>query len=53
MYTQNVDCKLDFHDINHIKEVYEDATNMKVGPRQPYAGELVFLPPFQALIRTP
>lgn len=52
MYTQNVDCKLDFHDINHIKEVYEDATNMKVGPRQPYAGELV-LPPFQALIRTP
>ena len=42
MYTQNVDCKLDFHDINHIKEVYEDATNMKVGPRQPYAGELVF-----------
>ena len=42
MYTQNVDCKLDFSNINHIKEVYERTTKMKVGPRQPYAGELVF-----------
>lgn len=42
MYTQNVDCKLDFSDINKIREVYERATKMKVGPRQPYAGELVF-----------
>lgn len=42
MYTQNVDSKLDFSDINKIKEVYERTTKMKVGPRQPYAGELVF-----------
>ena len=42
MYTQNIDCKLDFSNINHIKEVYERTTKMKVGPRQPYAGELVF-----------
>ena len=42
MYTQNVDCKLDFSNINHIKEVYERTTKMQVGPRQPYAGELVF-----------
>ncbi len=42
MYTQNVDCKLDFSNIHHIKEVYERTTKMTVGPRQPYAGELVF-----------
>ena len=42
MYTQNVDSKLDFSDINKIREVYERTTKMKVGPRQPYAGELVF-----------
>ena len=33
---------MDFSNINHIKEVYERTTKMKVGPRQPYAGELVF-----------
>lgn len=42
MWTQGVDPKLDFHDINAIKEVYERTTKMKVPPRQPYAGELVF-----------
>ena len=42
MYTQDVDCKLDFSDINKIREVYERTTKMKVGSRQPYAGELVF-----------
>lgn len=42
MWTQGVDPKLDFHDINKIKEVYERTTKMKVPPRHPYAGELVF-----------
>ena len=42
MWTQGVDPKLDFHDINSIKEVYERTTKMVVPPRQPYAGELVF-----------
>lgn len=42
MWTQGVDPELDFHDINKIKEVYERTTKMKVPPRQPYAGELVF-----------
>ncbi len=42
MWTQGVDPRLDFHDINAIKEVYERTTKMKVPPRQPYAGELVF-----------
>ena len=42
MWTQVVDPKLDFHNINEIKEVYERCTKMQVPPRQPYAGELVF-----------
>ena len=42
MYTQGVDPELDFSDINKIKSMYERCTKMKVGERQPYAGELVF-----------
>ena len=42
MWTQGVDPKLDFHNINKIKEVYERCTKMQVPTRQPYAGELVF-----------
>ncbi len=42
MWTQGIDPKLDFHNINEIKEVYERCTKMQVPPRQPYAGELVF-----------
>ncbi len=42
MHTQGVDPELDFSHINHIREMYERCTKMKVGERQPYAGELVF-----------
>jgi 2-isopropylmalate synthase len=42
MYSQGIDPNLDFSDINKIREVYERVTKMKVGERQPYAGELVF-----------
>ena len=42
MYTQGVDPELDFSNINRIKDMYERCTKMKVGERQPYAGELVF-----------
>lgn len=42
MYVLGVDPKLDFSNINEAKEVYERCTKMKVGPRHPYAGELVF-----------
>lgn len=42
MYSQGVDPELDFSDINSIKEVYEECTEMKVHQRHPYAGELVF-----------
>ena len=42
MYVHGVDPKLDFSHMNDIKHVYEKCTKMEVGPRQPYAGELVF-----------
>ena len=42
LFTQGVDPELDFSHINAIREVYERCTKMKVGPRQPYVGELVF-----------
>ena len=42
MWTQGVDPELDFSDINRIRDMYERTTKMKVGERQPYAGELVF-----------
>jgi 2-isopropylmalate synthase len=42
MWTQGIDPKLDFHDINKIKDMYERCTKMPVGDRQPYVGKLVF-----------
>lgn len=42
MFSHGVDPKLDFSDMKRICEVYERVTRMKVSPRQPYAGELVF-----------
>lgn len=42
MFSHGVDPKLDFSNMPSICEVYERLTRMKVSPRQPYAGELVF-----------
>ena len=42
MYTQCIDPKLDFSNINKIREMYERCTKMPVGDRQPYVGKLVF-----------
>ena len=42
MYVLGVDPKLDFSNINEAKEIFENCTKMQVGPRHPYAGELVF-----------
>lgn len=42
MFTHGIDPELDFGDLNRIKAVYEDMTGMRVHPRHPYAGELVF-----------
>lgn len=42
LYTQGVDPKLDFSDINAVRAIYERCTRMEVHPRHPYAGDLVF-----------
>ena len=42
MFTHGVDPELDFSNILEAVEKYEEFTGMKVNPRQPYAGELVF-----------
>jgi 2-isopropylmalate synthase len=39
---QGIDPKLDFTDVNTLREIYERCTGMTVPARQPYAGELVF-----------
>lgn len=42
MYSHGVDPELDFSDMPHIAEVYEEVTRMHVYERSPYAGKLVF-----------
>lgn len=42
MYTQGIDPKLDFSDINKLKSIFERCTKMMIPERQPYAGQLVF-----------
>ncbi len=42
MLMLGVDPKLDFSDMNNVIDVYEDCTGMKVEPRHPWAGKLVF-----------
>ena len=42
MHTQGVDSGLDFSHIGEVRHTYEKVTKMKVDPRQPYAGDLVF-----------
>lgn len=42
MFTHGVDPELDFSNMPKMVEIYEKCTGMKVNPRQPYGGELVF-----------
>ena len=42
LYTQGVDPKLDFSDIDEIIKTAEYCNNLPVHPRHPYAGDLVF-----------
>ncbi|WP_277971010.1 2-isopropylmalate synthase [Sphingomonas echinoides] len=42
MYTQGVDPKLDFSDIDEIVSTVNYCTQLPVHPRTPYAGDLVF-----------
>jgi len=42
MFTQGVDSKLDFSDINEVLDVVERCTEMSTHARHPYVGELVY-----------
>ena len=42
LYTQGVDPGLDLHDLSRLIEVSDHCTELPVGARHPYAGELVF-----------
>ena len=42
LYTQGIDPGLNLGDISRIRDVYQAITHQSVGPRQPYAGELVY-----------
>lgn len=42
LYSHGVDPELDFTNMPYIVEKYEEFTDMKVPPRQPYGGKLVF-----------
>ena len=42
MYSQGVDPMLDFSNMPYVAALYQGYTNMRISPRQPYAGELVF-----------
>ncbi len=42
MYSQGVDPKLNFSNMNHICDTYKRLTKMSIPERQPYSGSLVF-----------
>ena len=42
MFSQGIDPKLDFSQINHIMREVEFCNQLPVHPRHPYAGDLVF-----------
>ena len=42
MFSQGVDPQLNFEDMPHIVDTYEELVRMKVHERQPYSGQLVF-----------
>jgi 2-isopropylmalate synthase len=42
LFSQGIDPKLDFSNINRVVDVYERCTKIPVHMRHPYAGELVF-----------
>ncbi|SDT24495.1 2-isopropylmalate synthase [Microlunatus soli] len=42
LFSQGIDPKIDFSDIDEIRRTVEYCTNLPVGPRHPYAGELVY-----------
>lgn len=43
LYSHGIDPKLNFEKMPQIIHLFEDVTKMKISPRQPYAGELVYV----------
>jgi 2-isopropylmalate synthase len=42
MFSQGIDPRLDLKDLPRLREIYERCSGMKIPPRQPYSGDLVF-----------
>ncbi len=42
LFTKGIDPQLDFSQLPRVRRVYEASTGMRVHPRSPYAGDLVF-----------
>ncbi|WLE98959.1 MAG: 2-isopropylmalate synthase [Candidatus Electrothrix communis] len=42
MFSQGVDPKLDFSNVNRVVNVYKRCTDLPVNPRHPYVGDLVY-----------
>ncbi|MCP4397349.1 MAG: 2-isopropylmalate synthase [bacterium] len=42
LFSQGVDPKLDFTDINRVRDIYMETTHMDVHARHPYVGEFVY-----------
>ena len=42
MFSQGIDPELNIENVNDIIDMYEKCTKMKIDPRHPYAGKLVF-----------
>ncbi len=42
MFSQGIDPELNIDNVNEIIDMYEKCTKMKIDPRHPYAGKLVF-----------
>ena len=42
LFSQGIDPKIDFSDIDEIRRTVEYCTNLPVHPRHPYAGDLVY-----------
>ena len=42
IYSQGINPKLDLSFIDEVKKMYEEKTNLKVHPRHPFVGDMIF-----------
>ena len=42
IYSQGIDPKLDLSIIDEVKAMYEEKTNLKIHPRHPFVGDMIF-----------